>query len=189
MRVWCIWFYLFVSPFYLYAQSFSETGELKWDENFAITVDDFKMTSPGRNTILKSGKQHVLKLEGFIYTGIKFSCESKGAEIVYEVYSFMMPERSWLSDKENREILIHEQAHFNITEVFTRKLKHRLSRIHDTQKARKAYLQILKELEKKQKQFDEEHLGEAGVSEKWEKWILAQLKMGKAYKEMIVVPE
>ena len=83
---------------------------------------------------------------------------------------------SWIRDKNNVGTLKHEQAHFNIAEIYSRKLKYDLRNEWNLKRAKKKYKQMFKSLLKKQADFDKDHHGEVGVERKWEIWIADQLR-------------
>lgn len=163
------------------AQPHALKDEIAWSSPSQLTMDDFRKESPGRKTNFKTGKRSYKQLEGFIYCGINFSYESVGSKISYSVIAFMVPGQSWIRDKENPETLLHEQAHFNITEIYARKLRQKLKEIHSTEAAKKAYKKCFAELKKMQDKFDADHEGESGLSPKWMKQIEMDLEKLSAY--------
>ncbi len=158
----------------LYAQE--NTREVVWNKINGLTTDDFKRNLANVPQKQKVGRNTYAQLEGYIYCGIKFSYEQKGNNLKYEIYSFMEPSQSWISDKSNVGTLEHEQAHFNISEIYARKLKYDLRNEWNLKRAKKKYKQMFKSLLKKQADFDKDHHGEVGVERKWEIWIADQLR-------------
>lgn len=43
--------------------------------------------------------------------------------VIYTVKSIFYNQKSWVSDSSSRELLEHEQGHFDITEIFARKIR------------------------------------------------------------------
>ncbi len=159
---------------HLYAQE--NTREVVWNQINGLTTDDFQRNLANVPKKQKVGRNTYAQLEGYIYCGIKFSYEQKGNNLKYEIYSFMEPSQSWISDKSNVGTLEHEQAHFNISEIYARKLKYDLRNEWNLKRAKKKYKQMFKSLLKKQADFDKDHHGEVGVERKWEIWIADQLR-------------
>lgn len=160
--------------FHLTAQE--SNRELVWNRPEGLTAADFRKNLYDVPQQQKVGRNTYVQLEGYIFCGIKFSYEQKGDHLRYEVYAFMEPEQSWIRDKDNKGTLAHEQAHFNISEIYARKLKYDLRNEWNLNRAKKKYKQMFKVLLKKQAAFDKDHHGEVGVERKWEKWIADQLR-------------
>ncbi len=159
---------------HLYAQE--NNREVVWNQINGLTTDDFQKNLANVPQKQKVGRNTYAQLEGYIYCGIKFSYEQRGNNLKYEIYSFMEPSQSWIRDKNNVGTLEHEQAHFNIAEIYSRKLKYDLRNEWNLKKAKKKYKQMFKSLLKKQAAFDKDHHGEVGVERKWEIWISDQLR-------------
>lgn len=162
--------------------------ELIWLNPAQLSANDFMKESPGRNTKFSTGKRSYKQLEGFIYCGIKFNYEVVGNTVSYSVVAFMDPNQSWIRQKDNHETLLHEQAHFNITEIFARTIRKKLKRIKNIEKARKIYQQSFDDLKKKQEKFDKDHEGESGLNHKWKEWISNELDKLKPYCGLNVNP-
>ena len=137
---------------------------------------------------MKTGRRTYRVLEGYIYSGIAFSYSVYGEKVSYEVYSFMLPDESWLADPDNAATLEHEQAHFNISEIYARKLRNKLSRIRNHIVAREEYQRMMKELEKTQDEFDHDQEGESGVTSEWQQKISDSLKEYDEFTSSSVVP-
>lgn len=160
--------------FHLTAQE--SNRELVWNQPDGLTMEDFQRNLANVPQKQKVGRNTYAQLEGYIYCGIKFSYEQRGNNLKYEIYSFMEPSQSWIRDKNNVGTLKHEQAHFNIAEIYSRKLKYDLRNEWNLKRAKKKYKQMFKSLLKKQADFDKDHHGEVGVERKWEIWINEQLR-------------
>ena len=77
----------------------------------------------------------------------------------FKVHAFFYPRESWYKPEQCDEItLSHEQLHFDIAELFARKMRHRLQNtsFSDNVKAeiRKIYKETLEELQKFQELYD-----------------------------------
>jgi len=166
--VYCL---LFQISGILCAQNNPESTELSWRNSSQLTMGDFSKESPGKTTKYRTGRNTYRQLEGYIFCGINFSYEATGDKVTYTVTAFMVPEQSWIRDKGNPETLLHEQAHFNITEIFARKLRKKLKEVEGTEAAKRLYKKCFADLKKMQEEFDEDHEGESGLIPKWKERI------------------
>lgn len=98
-------------------------------------------------------------------SGITYSFSAQGThdkmELDFKVDAHFYPEKSWYKPKlANPTILEHEQLHFDITEVFARKLRRILAETPFTGNAKsevkEIYRNILRELNHYQNQYDSE---------------------------------
>jgi hypothetical protein len=86
-------------------------GEIRWKAGSRLTWDDFQ----GRPDRLSP--MDALTESGITYS---WSCDWRGFQL--EAYSLFVPEGSWVKEPTN-DLLIHEQGHFDITEIHARKLR------------------------------------------------------------------
>lgn len=102
-------------------KAFSQHRECKeclaWNENQKLTWNDFK------GNPVKTSRN-----EAMTDSGMTIGLECDGSNTKVEVKSFFNPTKSWTKDKESAWLLAHEQLHFDITELFVRKLRQRLAR-------------------------------------------------------------
>lgn len=126
--------------------------EVPWSSQFRLQWKDFKGQVPlGANAAATTA------------SGISYNFSTryeKGRMVVdYTVQSFFYPTKSWYRPKLCNEItLLHEQLHFDITELFSRKMDKEMSKTKFTknikQEVRAIYRRILKELDDFQKEYD-----------------------------------
>lgn len=103
-------------------ETFAQQRECKdcivWKEGERLTWSDFKGTpkrlSPNE-ALTDSGMSIALK------------CDNNTSEVI--VKCFFDRNKSWTKDRESEYLLAHEQLHFDITELFVRKLRKQLSHI------------------------------------------------------------
>lgn len=96
---------------------------LQWRPDKKLNWNHFQATSD------PSSAYHALSS-----TGISLSATSKifrdDIEVDFKIYCFFNPQESWVkSGKHSPALLAHEQLHFDIAEVFTRKLRKQLNNI------------------------------------------------------------
>lgn len=116
MRLVLLFLFVFVT-----ASFTSEEEKLAWDEQRQLTWDDFKgVPNPGNGFVASTN------------SGVSFSfsySERNGiGEVEYTVVANFYPQLSWyLAEKVDHYILLHEQNHFDITELHARKLRKTLA--------------------------------------------------------------
>lgn len=117
MRILLIFFFLSYSI--LYAQN--DKDLIKWDPERPITWSDFK----GK----PKGHQHELTA-AMCYSGIHlgFIVNTFDEVVEFEISGTFFIKNSWVDKKRaNAELLVHERLHFDITELYARILKKRLT--------------------------------------------------------------
>ena len=125
---------------------------MPWENDFRLTWADFKGKVPvGDPTAATTA------------SGISYSYSANllhhEVHLDFEVNAYFYPNESWYKpDLCNDNTLAHEQLHFDITEIFARKMRNKLQRtsFSDDVKAevRKIYNDILKELQDYQERYD-----------------------------------
>lgn len=85
--------------------------EIKWRSSRKLEWDDFR-GRPDRTS----------HMDALTESGISFSwsCDSRG--FTADIYAMFVPSRSWVR-KESKALLVHEQAHFDITEIHARRMR------------------------------------------------------------------
>ena len=83
-----------------------------WQEDRSLTWNDFRGTPESRNSVAS------------IYYNINTLLTQEKDNSKIEIKAIFFPTRSWKrKDRDDRSILTHEQKHFDITELFARKLR------------------------------------------------------------------
>lgn len=134
---------------------FGQQGEeVLWQHDKRLEWSDFK-GKPSR-----ASNASAVTASGITYS---FSSMRKNGkiEVDFQVNSYFYPEESWVSSATpDTLILDHEQLHFDITEIFTRKLRLKFAEATYTDNIKKEvgaiYKQILKELRDYQNLYDKE---------------------------------
>jgi len=140
----------FLFGFLGFAQEIEE-GVL-WNSNIRLTWADFKgKVSPAAESAATTA------------SGISYSYSANllhhEVNLDYEVNAFFYPNESWYKPELcNENTLAHEQLHFDITELFARKMRAKLRRTSFSDdvkgEVRKIYQDILKELQEYQERYD-----------------------------------
>lgn len=153
-----------------------------WEENRKLSWQDFRGIPNGADPYVASTN-----------SGISFSFSLKessgGTEVDYEVQSNFYPELSWYRPQRvNNYILGHEQTHFDISELYARKLRKKLDSVialpNFKESAEIVYNQIEFERRKTQRSFDREsdHSNIKQKEYEWRKHIHSQLQAFDAWK-------
>ncbi|WP_337043262.1 DUF922 domain-containing protein [Emticicia sp. 17c] len=161
--------------------------------------------SDTRKLIYSDFKSKVKPLESFH----PITIATTGAGILYRAskitpFTFLIKEcyiksyfdcrKSWFDKNfENPEVLEHEQLHFDITELFARRLRKKLINEYITpitlETLEKEIKQTMSDLEKLQQKYDQEagHGIDDEIQKKWRKLIAEELKKLNIYQSDLVV--
>ncbi|WP_251738945.1 DUF922 domain-containing protein [Gramella sp. AN32] len=152
-----------------------------WNERPVLTWDDFK-ASPDPESPFAANTN----------SGISFTWNystSKGQpELIHQVFSNFYPQYSWVkSSEKDAYLLAHEQAHFDISEIYARKLRKALQEYEIGRNIRRDLNGIYQKMEKQrdvmQRKFDKEtdHSENTEAEMKWRKFITTELERLEAY--------
>jgi len=155
-----------------------EEGVL-WNDSLRLTWSDFKGKVPPAAVPAATTASGI----SYSYSANLLHHEVK---LDYKVNAYFYPNESWYKPEVCTEnTLEHEQLHFDIAELYARKMRNQLERtsFSDDVKAevRKIYQDILRELQDFQDQYD----WETNFSRNREKQIEWNHKIAKALKEEI----
>lgn len=170
----------FIGPififFFLFNGDLRSQKEVPWSSDFKLQWEDFKGEVPVRAMAAAT------TASGISYS---FSSRSEFGEMVldFEVQSFFYPTKSWFRPELCNDVtLLHEQLHFDISEVFARKMDKEMSETKFTenikQEVRDIYKRTLKELDDFQRNYDKETDFSRNLEKQklWQKQIVSLLK-------------
>ena len=129
---------------------------ISWNVNAPLTWNDFKGEAPER------ARAAATTASGITY---RFSTNSTQnvdvVEIDFEVSTYFYPNKSWYKPELCDDVILgHEQLHFDISELFARKLRERLKNTRFTKNVKTEiktiYKDVLEELSDFQDNYDEE---------------------------------
>ena len=157
-------------PSVLFSQSSNEEV-LEWDPSRKLSWADYKARPNPDSDAAASTTT---------YLGINYNITSRSFS--YKIYSRFSKTRSWGLHK-TAYILSHEQGHFDIAEIFARKLHKKMSEYEFNKKTynkdlEKIYRDVTKEKEDTQNQYDKETNHSINKTEQllWLKKIAAMLE-------------
>ena len=161
---------LLLFPSVLFSQSSNEEV-LEWDPSRKLSWADYKARPNPDSDAAASTTT---------YLGINYNITSRSFS--YKIYSRFSKTRSWGLHK-TAYILSHEQGHFDIAEVFARKLHKKMSEFKFDKRTyqkdlEKIYRDVTKEKEDTQNQYDKETNHSINKTEQllWLKKIAAMLE-------------
>jgi hypothetical protein len=161
----------------------SDNDKLYWHERNQITWDDFTEVET-----LKGEEAAIISL-GISYNETNYEAN----KIYYHVTSYMKFNTSlYIMNKDSDRLLEHEQGHFDIAEIYARKIRKHFSKnkfdknSFDFKMKFKSFVASYNEC---QKLYDKEtnYSKNGEMQEVWNKRIEKQLKELKKYKEIEVV--
>ncbi len=94
--------------------------QILWSDQFRLTWDDFQGTAD---------KQRRAGVQAATQVSIVLNTRTESNQAHFAVSCYFEKARSWTINRESDYLLAHEQLHFNIAEVFTRKLRQRLQQL------------------------------------------------------------
>jgi predicted secreted Zn-dependent protease len=180
MRVISIFIFLVTSCLQLAAQKLvNDTKDLlEWNEYYQLSWDDFQ-GRPTPESIGDAGTAVNIKAKPYY---IKH-------QIMYDVDVYFDRKRSWARAKSDA-LLRHEQVHFDIAELYARKIRKRVTTLQengvsDIKIYNAAIKEILEESNEADQEYDLETLHGALTKKQlsWERRVKEQLQGLKDYKK------
>ena len=167
----------------VYGQT-SSKEMIRWSQKRLLKWSDFK------GPVDKS-TDHVASTNSGIQYGYSWSKKGSDFKIDFETFSFFKPKGSWsIKSKQSDYILKHEQLHFDITELFARKLRKTFAEFEFTQRNYERETSRLFDENNEARQvmqhkYDEEtnHSINKKEQQEWNVFVKEELEKMKAYKE------
>lgn len=151
---------------------------LVWNASQPLTWDDFKASPDANSEMLAMTKSRI---------SFKWSCTEQG-EFSVDVLARFDRGESWRRKEATDALLKHEQWHFNITELYARKLRKLMAEIEEPcslsaeeLKARAGAVQ--QDWDKRQKLYDKEtnHSTDVEAQKHWELMLAKEMKALEEY--------
>lgn len=161
-----------------------ESGKILWSENYKLKWSDFKGLS-------EAGKEGANT-----FSSIYFSVSTDKKELKIITKCFFERKTSWVKKGEETSTLLnHEQRHFDLTEVYTRKLRKELSGIQIKENIElksilsDTYNKYLSNCDKEQDEYDlrTDHSRNEEKQKEWDKNIDKMLKDLEEWKDTILI--
>jgi len=165
---------IFILP--LLVISLPDDDYIKWQEDRRLTWDDFK-----------APPQKLGSTAAMTTTHLSFAYNITNGKVTYKIDCRFEKNKSWGLVK-NDWILKHEQGHFDIAEIFARKLnkltyEYQFNRTSFQKDLDIIYKSVVDEKEKFQQQYDDEtdYSRTKTKQEEWLKKIESELKLSKTW--------
>lgn len=136
----------------LYSSSLWAQEEIAWSSGYRLNWKDFTGVAP------TGAEAAATTASGISYSFSTYYVNGE-MKVDFKVQSFFYPNKSWYRPAICNDVtLLHEQLHFDISEVFARKMNREMARTKFSknikQEVRTIYKRILRELDKFQNQYD-----------------------------------
>ncbi len=156
----------------LFSWSIQAQSKIFWKADRPLTFSDFK------------GEPTHRRIAALSYCGIRFnSCNSRNP--TYEVQAYFEPHNSWAWKNYRYSYVIkHEQLHFDIAEIYARKLRKYFAKYQvPLSQAKSVYQEFYQEFEAFQEEYDEEtrHGTNDSQQKKWDDKIAQLLEDYQEY--------
>lgn len=154
---------------------YSQEEEIPWSPDFRLKWSDF------RGQARENSRIAAVTASGISY---RFSSVERDGyyEVEYEVSTFFYPEKSWYQPQLCDDLVLsHEQLHFDIAEIFARRMRNTIDNKRFTENVKAEvdaiYRRTIAELEDYQDLYDEETNFSMNRAEqlRWNKEIKAML--------------
>lgn len=164
---------------FLYALPSSAQDTIFWNKDLLLSWKDFQGVPE------EGGFESAAAATG---VGMKFRYEKTWGfsawTYKYEVRSYFIPKLSWAKAKDlNSYLLAHEQTHFNISELYARKIDKEMQQLKPSKKIQEQALEIYHRLEalhaSTQKKYDRETQHSLNIDKEleWQEKIADSLKL------------
>ena len=160
--------------------NYSKENEIEWHKNRKLTWEDFKGMPPSITETNASANTNC---------GFDVSAESNSRKelIAVRIKNIFYCDKSWVRiDKRNKlNLLVHEQAHFDLCEVYARKLRKRVEDSNYKLDIDNAIFEVFDDFKQRQKLYDQEtnHSRNKEKQAEWLKTIADELQELNAFKK------
>ena len=178
--------FLFFAQIVVLFSNAQQNNIINWSQSYRLTYEDFQATVPGNAN---------KAIQGTTDASIELNFEQVGDVVNVSLVSYFKRHDSWIrTEAKNEYTLKHEQGHFDIAEIFARKMrkalqKKKLDRRNGASQIKKIFNKLLKKYLETQKEYDNAtgHSIKVKDQEKWIQKISDELKELEAYKETTLV--
>lgn len=165
-----------------FTNSYAQKNDLvPWSPDLELEWKDFK-GKPDKFTDLKAVTS----------SGIKFGAKCVNGEIMLTIGCYFDKSESWTKENKDEYLLAHERLHFDITELYTRKLIQKLTSLNDPcgkdlDKMQQIYDENSADYNAFQDRYDREtnHSLDKEKQQYWEELIARELKRLEMYSSVL----
>lgn len=151
-------FLLFILLWFVSSPLDNDTVKLQWTEGKQLTWEDFQ-------GIPNVGADYVASTNSGISFSFSYQVSDGEMTMEYEVLSNFYPKLSWFKPtKVSDYILKHEQTHFDITELFARKLRKAMAETSFSNNPKKEVNAIYDQVERARRKFQNQYDAETDHS-------------------------
>ncbi len=154
-----------------------DSKQITWSSNRKLTWDDFQKEADANDP-----------LHAMASTNIAVSATCRNNVMTYDVKCQFSPNESWTKNKVSVDLLQHEQLHFDITELYARQLRQKLSQQKslcngDKNKFKAVVNKVFADWQKAQVRYDNEsnHGIDDAKQAAWAKIVATQLDALSAF--------
>lgn len=176
-------FYLLLSIFSYFnivqSQEFN-LKKIKWECDFKLKWNNYRYIQP--DSLCSSGLLFFNGQKANSMLIIDYSEKNIGGFPYFEIYNYFIPDSSWTIDTLDKGLLKHEQLHFDIDQLYVRKIKRsieelRKGKVTDINIYYEKINVIMNEMDSLQAKYDEDtfHGAIKEAQKEWEKKIELEL--------------
>ena len=157
----------------------TSSNRIEWKEDQALNWENFKGKVPIESSLVAETN-----------SGIHLSYTCTGETMDWNIYAYFDQELSWRKPHATKAILLHENLHFDISELYARKLRKRLHLLKHPCSMEKAELQkifneVVADHKQRQKKYDLEtkHSLDSIRQMQWNSWVEQELSYLSKFKK------
>lgn len=154
-----------------------ERGLIPWSTERQLDWDDFR-GPPQRRSVMVAES----------FTQLSYYWDCNGDEVEFSVHAHFNPRKSWVRGEPTTKLLEHEQLHFDITELYARRLRRNFSELdapcsYPKEMISDHYRELMSDWRKTQERYDREtsHSLVRSEQKKWEEWVSEELAALQQY--------
>jgi len=156
----------------IYTISAQEYDVIEWSSDQKLSWTDFNAEPP-------NSRAAAITASGITY---RFSSDINGDEVIvdFTITAHFYPNKSWYKkDLSSAYILAHEQLHFDISEIFARKMRKRMNATRFTSNVRKEVKKIYQQINEEMNDFQNSYDKETNFSRDTEQQLVWSKKIEK----------
>jgi hypothetical protein len=158
-----------------------------WSNRPVLTFADFKANTK-KDPMFSENYSEEMRVLAKIRKTILVQKKTVGKMAKFKVYAAMIRDASWIKTPNDTASLRHEQAHYDICEVYARMLRRDLVKARSMDEAKKMFDKIANQEIVEQNLFDAENSGnESGLRPEWAEKIARRLKELEVYSNPVVI--